>query len=291
MEEPRMSIKSILAVAAGGPGDHVVLDTALSLARPFAARIVVLHVKIDPRTAIPMVGEGMSSAVIADVMESIERQAAVRARQAREAFEAWRIERGIAAVASPEDKTSVGIDWKEMVGRPAETPALAGRVHDLIVAGRDGGDEPTAAAAIEACLFSSGRPVLVAPRVAPTRLGRRIAVFWNGSAQAARAVSDAIAVMERTERVVVLDSGETAGEAPTAADLIARLHARGIPVSGRSVEPRDGMGAALAAAAAEEGCDLVVMGAYSHSRLRQLILGGVTRHMLGAANLPVFMSH
>ena len=113
-----MSIKSILAVVAGGPGDRAVLDTALSLARPFAARILALHVKIDPRTAIPMVGEGMSSAVIADVMESAERQAATHARQAREAFEAWRTERGMAAVASPEDKTSVGVDWKEIVGRP-----------------------------------------------------------------------------------------------------------------------------------------------------------------------------
>jgi nucleotide-binding universal stress UspA family protein len=291
MEEPRMSIKSILAVAAGGPGDHAVFDTALSLARPFAARIVALHVKIDPRTAIPMVGEGMSSTVIADVMESIERQAAVRARQAREAFEAWRVERGVGPAAPAGDRMSVGVDWREMVGRPAETPALAGRVHDLIVAGRDGGDEPTAAAAIEACLFSSGRPVLVAPRVAPAQLGRRIAVFWNGSAQAARAVGDAIAVMERAERVMVLGSGETAGEAPSAADLIARLQARGIAASGRSVEPRDGMGATLAAAAVEEGCDLVVMGAYSHSRLRQLILGGVTRHMLEAGQLPVFMSH
>ena len=164
-------------------------------------------------------------------------------------------------------------------------------MHDLIVAGRDGGDEPTAAAAIEACLFTSGRPVLVAPRVATARLGRRIAVFWNGSAEAARAVGDAIALMERAEKVTVLDSGETTNEAPSAADLIARLQARGVSASKRSVEPRDGMGAALAAAAAEEGCDLVVMGAYSHSRLRQLILGGVTRHMLEAAQLPVFMSH
>ena len=286
-----MNTKSILAVATGGPGDHAMFDTGLAMARPFAARIVALYVKLDPRTAIPMVGEGMSSTIIADVMESMERQAATRARQAKENFEGWQAERCIGATGPEESQRSVTADWKEVVGSPAETPASVGRVYDLIVAGRDSDDEPTMAAAIEACLFSSGRPVLIAPRIAPARLGHRIAVFWNGSAQAARAVGDAITLMERAEKVTVLDLGDTSKEVPSASELIARLQARGIAASGRSVEPKDGMGTALLTAAAEDGCDLVVMGAYGHSRLRQLILGGVTRHMLEHATLPVFMSH
>ena len=161
---------------------------------------------------------------------------------------------------------------------------------DVILLARPTRDNETGALmTLNAALMQSGRPVLTAPP-APMLGGafKRIAVFWNGSTEATRAVTAALPFLKAAERVTVLRVEEEEWFAPTE-DLEAFLGYHSINTVVSKVPPRQGTGAALLEAAA--GDDMMVMGAYTRSKLRQLILGSVTGYVMEHATLPVFLCH
>jgi len=173
-----MTIKAILALADGGAGTEATLRTAVMAAGNFDAHLEVLHVRADAETMVPIVGEGMSGAMVEQVMDSMVKSIETRATRARASYE--RICAG----------GTISADWREAAGREPEVVAAAGRLADVIVLGRpDSAEEAPMAATIDAALFDTGRPVLVAPSTAPDRLGERVAVAWNGSAQSSRAIA------------------------------------------------------------------------------------------------------
>jgi nucleotide-binding universal stress UspA family protein len=166
---------------------------------------------------------------------------------------------------------------------------------DLCVVGQPSEEtpEPEAGRLVEAAFMDSGRPALVVPYIgAAPEPSRRILVAWNGSREAARAVHDALPFLLAPERTTVLivdpqAQGSEVGE-PPGADLARH----GVRVEVKSV-PGGGLvaGDAILAQAADEGADLLVMGGYGHSRLREMVLGGATRHLLVQMTLPVLLSH
>ena len=178
-----------------------------------------------------------------------------------------------------------------VTGREDDLVAQLARLADLtVVPHPEGGDEVSSSDALHAVLFDSGRPVLIAPRREPATLGKRICVAWNGSAESAAAAQAAIPWMKRAEAVRILSASEYQRRGPVAADLGRYLAMHGVEPELATFRPIDKeVGRGLLAAAAEFNADLLCMGAYSHSRLRQLILGGVTRHVLVYAALPVMM--
>ena len=132
--------------------------------------------------------------------------------------------------------------------------------------------------------------MLIAPRTVPATIGRRICLGWNGSAESASAVWTALPWLHRAQAKRILWSEAYQRRGPPAPELETYLAAHGLAADRASFLPIDNIvGAGLLAAANEFACDLLVMGAYSHSRLRQLILGGVTRHVLEHANVPLIM--
>jgi nucleotide-binding universal stress UspA family protein len=140
-------------------------------------------------------------------------------------------------------------------------------------------------------LFDSGRPVLIAPQTAPTTIATRMCLGWNGTAESASAVFAALPWLQRAEAVRILSAEGYQRRGPAAPDLAAYLALHGVHAEVFMFQSvGNSVGAGLLAAAREFGCDLLAMGAYSHSRLRQLILGGVTRHVLENARLPVMMN-
>jgi nucleotide-binding universal stress UspA family protein len=169
-----------------------------------------------------------------------------------------------------------------------------GRVFDAIVLGRPGRDrQAPSMATLEAALFESGRPILIAPPVAPATLGRRIMIAWNGSTETARATAFARPLLARAEHVIVLTAEGGTVPGPTGEALARSLAAHGLSVEARTVpggHVRGGGEAILAQAAASE-CDLLIKGAYTQSRIRQMIFGGATSHILAEATLPVLMAH
>lgn len=277
----------VLAVLTGSDDDASVLDHA---AATFGgSHIQVLHVRRDPREAIPLVGEGLSPDLVQRMLDEAARDSDRRSTRAHAAFDDWCHRSEVAIRSVPDGTAAPTAEWIETTGRGEDIGRTFGRFADLIVmaAPNSGGDQGS----IEAALFDSGHPVLLVPGSTPVTTGDA-AVFWNGSAEAARAVGAALPVLARCGMVHILRIKDgTDAEAPEP-ELTAYLAWHGISALVRTLAPdyRE-PGEALLEEAGRVGATLVVMGAYTHSRMRQMILGGVTSHVLGHAPVPILLAH
>jgi nucleotide-binding universal stress UspA family protein len=277
--EEAMTIKAILALADGGAGTEATLRTALLVAKGFSAHLDVLHVRADPETMVPIVGEGMSGAMVEQVMDAMVKSIETRASAARAAYQ---------RVCEP---AGDAVAWRAATGREPEVTAAAGRLADLIVLGRpDSAEEAPMAATIDAALFDTGRPVLVAPPTAVTAVGNRVAIAWNGTAQSARAVAVALPFLVKAQQVIIAVGGGEDARAP-AVGLVAYLERHGVRATIEGFVVSHGVGKSLLEHVGRLGADLLVMGAYGHSRLHEMILGGATREVLAGASVPVLMGH
>jgi nucleotide-binding universal stress UspA family protein len=168
-----------------------------------------------------------------------------------------------------------------------------GRVFDLIVLGRPGrAPQNPRMAPLEAALFESGRPVLIVPATPPKELGHNVLVAWNGSTEQARTNAFAMPLLRGADDVTVLtvEGGMTPG--PAGDEVALHLVRNGVPATAVTVAPAGRTtGETILDHAQLRGCDLIVKGAYAQSRLRQMIFGGATRHILAHATLPVLMAH
>jgi nucleotide-binding universal stress UspA family protein len=167
------------------------------------------------------------------------------------------------------------------------------RLFNATVVGRPGsGESMPRMATLEAALFESGRPILIAPPTPPDSLGRRILVAWNRSTETARAVALAASFLREAEEVIVLDVEGAGVPGPSAEALAAALAGEGVAARGLTMAPgKRAPGEIFITEAQALGCDLVIKGAYTQSRLRQMIFGGVTSHILANATTAVFMAH
>lgn len=284
-------IKNILAVVADAESGRVPMETAFVLGRGLHCHVQVLHVRPDPAQAVPLVGEAMSGAMVDEMMQVAERESKQRADACRALFEDFCGRYAIPVVVEPPGLGELTAEYRVEIGAEDEIVATLGRVADLVVVGRGSQEtEASAMVTLHTALMESGRPLLVAPPEPPAALGATIAIAWNGSAEAARAVTGAMSLLVQARQVVLLvanedDTGASVG------DLVTHLAWHKVMCQTRQVPADGNTGAALLKAAEDAGADLLVMGAYTHSRLRQLIIGGVTRHVLEYARLPVLLSH
>ncbi len=168
-----------------------------------------------------------------------------------------------------------------------------GRLFDLIALGRPGrAPQDPRMAPLEAALFDSGHPVLIAPPATPRSIGRNVLVAWNGSTEQARTTAFALPLLRSADRVTVLsvEGGMTPG--PSGAEAARFLRLKGVPATDIMVAPgARTTGETILDQSKALECDLLVKGAYTQSRLRQMIFGGATRHILAHATLPVLMAH
>ena len=287
-----MPIRTILAPIDGTEAAKPVLDAAFTVGRDLMAHIDVLHVRADSKNAVPLLGEGMSGAMIEEMIDLAEKEASGRAKSARSMFESLSERHAVPVAESAPGPDGASVAWIEETGREDEVTAQRGRLADLIVIARPTPDmDVTSRMTLNAAIRETGRPVLVVPPEPPRSLGRKVAVAWNGSAEAARAVRLAMDVISRAEEVAVLTvEGERTSSA-RATEFAAYLAWHGITAQIRTLEFAERFaGEKLLKACGDMGADLLVMGAYTQSRVRQLILGGVTRHVLEVAELPVVMA-
>jgi nucleotide-binding universal stress UspA family protein len=147
--------------------------------------------------------------------------------------------------------------------------------------------------AIESALFESGRPVLLSPPTAPKQIATNIMIHWNGSTEQARANALAMPLLHLAGRVTVLTViGGQDVPGPSADRVRKHLQYNGIAAEPMSVELGGrSTGEAVLAAAKAEGCDLLIKGAFTRNRLRQMIFGGATSHIMQHADLPLLMAH
>ncbi len=289
-----MTIATVLALIDGLPGSETTLKAALSVGQAFDANVELLHVSVPPESAIPMVGEGMTGAVIEEIMESAKLNAEQRGKAARGLFDKHCVDAGLALIeagAAPESGRFT-VAWRQVTGIESEEVAQRGKFFDLTVLARPAiGLDGRFSDSLESAIFDSGRPVLAVPDGTSGPVGGSVAIAWSGTREAARGVWAAKPFLGKASAVTLLSVQEDKQSADLA-DLKRYLGFHGVTADLRSLEP-DGRptGEHLLDEAREAGADLLVMGAYGHSRLRELVLGGVTRNVLEKAEIPVLMAH
>jgi nucleotide-binding universal stress UspA family protein len=177
-------------------------------------------------------------------------------------------------------------------GSALEDGALGslGRVYDVTVLGRPGG-RGARMTALESALFDSGRPVLMAPPTAPRSFGETVLIHWNASTETARCMLFAMPLLKRAKRVSLLAVEGAMAPGPSIKEAVGYLNTNGIDATDKTIAGRARPGETILAEAAAIGADLLIKGAYTQSRLRQMIFGGATSHILSAAELPVFFAH
>ena len=272
-----MTFKNILVHIDDSSHCRRRLGIAVKLATDFQAELVSLYA-VPMRELTPSVAALLPTDVVARrLRESGEAQ-----QRAEELFRETARSAGLTA-----------IEWRAPAGPSIESAIAHSRCADLAVLGqRDPGDADFAFVEelTEAVLLSCGRPCLVVPYAAvPTTIGQRILVAWDGGREASRAVGDALPLLVKASKVTVMSVSPATG---ATSRLAGYLRAHGIDAAiDHSVIDDIKIGEWLLSRAADMGVDLIVMGAYAHTRLRDLVLGGVTRTMLASMTVPVFMSH
>jgi nucleotide-binding universal stress UspA family protein len=279
-------MKTILIPTATHDLMNSVLETALLTARRFDAYVEGFAIRplITEYVPVDMVG-GLTW-----TRDDITDEQAVR--QSREIFDRFMTDRGIPRFGG--GAAGLGYGWLENAAAGDTFVSSHARVFDLTVLGRptSGHAEPSMAT-LEAVLFESGRPILIAPPTVPTKLGDTIAIAWNGSTETARATAFAMPFLKQARRVIVITvEGGPLHEGPPGEELARNLRYNGVAAEATTVKgDRRTIGETLLKTSASFGVDLLVKGAYTQSRLRQMIFGGTTSHILAESNLPVFMAH
>jgi nucleotide-binding universal stress UspA family protein len=189
-------------------------------------------------------------------------------------------------------------EWLVAQGEPVEALCHAARWCDLVVAERPtlNPDAPTGWGTVSRTVFGAGAAVVVVPEAARlTSLGDRVLVAWNHSRESMRAIHSALPLLTRAAQVIVLDG--SAQEDRLGARHLPQLNLRewckrhGVNAEFRSFAPKSDVGAGILSAAHELQADLVVMGAWGHSRIAELVLGGVTRYLFQHSDIPLFAAH
>lgn len=281
-----MSLKDILVIVDNAKNCGTRLDVAVQLAQQHDAHLIGLFVR-----TVPHVPQFVMSQLGPEVAEVQKRYADEAAEKARKLFE---------------DKTrnaGIGVEWREVSGLPLDECRLHAKYTDLVVAGQldDTATETSEGQEnlIDHLVLDAGRPVLVVPYTGRfPKVGERVMVAWNATREATRAVNDALPILQKAKEVHVIavnphggHGRDGHGEIPSA-DITLHLARHGVKATAEHIEAREmGAGEALLSRAADESIDLIVMGAYGRSRLRELVLGGATRHMLRHMTVPVLMSH
>ena len=281
-----MSMKTILVPMESHDTRRSALETALLLARRnngyiegFALRWPIIEFAgVDMMGGLPI--------------ERYSQDIAEEAVKARQIFESFMQRHDVPR--STETTESLSFGWLDNASEGEGFIGSYGRVFDVIVMNRsDAKSTPLHDRAIESGLFESGRPILLSPPSPPHQIATNVLVAWNCSTEQTRAIAFAMPLLQKADRVTVLTvNGGTGVPGPSAEQLIRYLQRNGIVAEPLRVE-LDGKstGEAILATTESLGCDLLIKGAYTQSRLRQMIFGGATQHVLANAALPVLLAN
>ncbi|MDR3535303.1 MAG: universal stress protein [Acetobacteraceae bacterium] len=284
----------ILVPATGAETDGPVFATALAVARQSGAHLEFLHVRIDvERAVMAMAATDMGGGTGYDeIIETLEQDVASRMRVAEAAFQAFCTQAGLAVSREPGGSLP-SAEWRVESGHEPTWLAQRGRAADLIVIGRARGEEAVAMDVLQAALMESGRPVLIAPATAPARIAETVVIAWKNTPEAAHAVAAAQPFLRAAERVVILTIDESGRHDEQSSEALRHALLWQAPnTTVRRLTSGDGAPVeTLLAAAAAAKAGLLVMGGYGHSRMREVVFGGFTRHILNGADLPVLMAH
>ncbi|WP_430398824.1 universal stress protein [Ferrovibrio sp.] len=278
-----MGYQDILLHLSDDPRSAVKTDVALRLAQKFNAHLIGLYT-VPPPVVPYYSGEFVPAAFIQQQVD----ESLAAAAKAQAAFEAATAREGVAA------------EWIVTEGPPIEAAASAARAVDLVVLGQPDpspAESPVPSPAVgllpHDIALSAGRPVLVLPYAGKfPSIGKRVMIAWSGTKEATRAVHDAMPFLKTAEKVTVLSINADKSRGTPGASLARHLARHGVTVElANTVADDISVGEALLSTIADREVDLLVMGAYGHSRLREMVFGGVTETILDAMTVPVLLSN
>jgi nucleotide-binding universal stress UspA family protein len=296
-----MSIRNILAILTGADTDEGAAATAFLAAKRLSAHVTGLHVRADIIDELPFIEEHLSQEEIKRLYDAARKHLNKIERDAREQFDNARRAIGGEYTDVATGTGTITASWEVQAEEVRivlgeffeEVVTFRGRVSDLTVISPKGyAVGASGRRIVDRLLFESGRPVLLSPALAPVTLGEKALIAWNRSAQSARAVAAAMPMLEQCESVIIVYIETDAKDGPSPEELQASLRWHGVEAEVKRIPPGSGSVAEqIDAAASDSEADLLVMGAYFHSRLRELVLGGVTDYFLDHTRLPILMTH
>ncbi len=268
-------MKSILTMAWTAE-DPSAFDLAAKLARSFESRLVGLEPPSYGVMSMAWADAGMGAPIGGGLAEDAEERQRVAA--VKQAFESR--------------AAGLSAEWRGADDSGPTAIGIIGRAYDLIVMPQPGALPKMPESVFETALFDSGRPVLVVPPRFSGMVGQKVLFAWNGSTESARAISLAMPVMARAESIDVLSVDGAMVPGPSSAEIADSLRSHGLNVTSQHIKPGTRTaGQTIVDTAIAGGCDLIVKGAYTQSRLRQMIFGGMTRHLILHSPLPVLFSY
>ena len=276
IDEAMITMKTILVPTEDGNAMRSALETALILARQCDSYIEGFALRWE----------------IAEFTEADHREIARIEVQARTTFESFMREHGVPRSTTTADRPSFG--WLDNAPEGDAFVGNYGRVFDVIVMSRsDRNSSRLHNQAINSGLFESGRPMLLAPPSPLSQIGTNVLIAWNRSTEQARATAFAMSLLQKADRVTVLTViGGTEVSGPSAEQFTQYLRRNRIGAELKKVELEGrSTGETILAMAQSLGCDLLIKGAYTQSRLRQMIFGGATQHVLDNAMIPVLLAN
>ncbi|EKV29521.1 Universal stress protein UspA [Caenispirillum salinarum AK4] len=269
------------------------LKTAFLIAAAQKAHVQALHARPEPVNLQHLQDAGLAGTTVEAFRRDAAKAEEEQAQAARDLFNQMRGTAGLAEGEGPPGPEGASARFVIASGAAGQVLAARARTADLVVLGRGRGRaDPAVTGSFQTVLTAAARPVLLAPEAPPETVGRHVVVGWNDSPEAMRALSAALPILGAAESVTVVrvvdpDTGSGGDTAP--AEEFMAWH--GVPCRTARVARLDGAGASLLRACKEHDADLLVMGGSTHSRLRELVVGGATRHVLRGAGLPVLLAH
>ncbi len=279
-------MKSILIPFEESKIVESVFASAVLTAQRFNSYIEGVYVQ----PALPAIASADGFGVVTPAfVEKYEREDNARIKQAQEYFESYMQKHNISGTRTEGHAYAV---WQN-VGPTDDYVGHRGRLFDLIVLGRPihGATTPTMHT-LDAALFETGRPILIAPPQTPTIIGETISIAWNGSTETARTIAFSKPFLEKAKKVVVVSIEEATVPGPSGTEIARYLSHRGIDATVVDAKANGrNPGQAMLEESMAQGADLMIKGAYTNSRLRQMIFGGATNYILSNNEIPVFISH
>jgi len=288
-----MTIKTILVPVRGDGKGEQVLDHALAVAGRFNAHLHVIHTHSKPENLLPFGSIGITEDMRKQIVESATISAREEEERLRGLLKDYLKSRDVPIVDPSEaDDGRVTASWSEELGEQAANVAVLGRLADLIAVAKPEAESGRGTRTLEAALLESGRPVLMAPPSPAASVGRHVALGWDGGIESSRAVSATLPLLVAADRVTVFSAPVSTEPRLAAERLVEYLDRHGIKAGIEFLDvDATAVGDALLGGAETVEADVLVMGGYGHSRARQLVMGGVTRHVIGTAEMAVILVH
>ncbi len=284
-----MICKILVPVRGDGKGDNV-LAHAAALARRFGAHVTITHCRPRPEDLMPF-GVPVPAFLKKQILEQASSVADMEADGLQAEVQALAKTLEL-AMAAPSSGTSATASWVEEAGRQVDVIKRHGRLADIICVAQPDVDRNLGANTLKAALFNTGRPVMMCPSTDTVidDLGANLAIAWNGSVEASKAVAMSLPLIEQADTVTVLTSGGEVNGATTD-DLINYLSMRGVNSSVQRIEPSGTVGKDLLANSKSIGADTLIMGAYGDSHETETLFGGNTQAVVDTAKMPVVFVH